>query len=206
MLPTKDGKGVLLIDVGANMDCKPVNLVHFALMGDVYMKVLGRENPRVALVNVGVEDTKGNELTHQTFDLLKKTSLNFVGNMEARDAFSGKYDILVCDGFVGNIMLKTLEGTGSLFSFKLKEAMRGVGGLLGKLLLARRLLKMKRNLSEDAVGGSIFIGVKKPVIKAHGSSNANAFCNAILLAANAGKLDLGEKIQVAVGEFNALQE
>jgi len=203
LLPTKTGKTVLIIDVGANMDCKPINLVHFALMGDAYMRVLGRERPRIALVNVGVEKAKGNDLTHQTFELLEKSGLNFVGNMEARDTFSGNYDVIVCDGFVGNVLLKTFEGSGAFFSIKLKEALRGFVGTLGKLLLAKRLIRMKKDLSEDATGGAIFIGVQKPVIKAHGNSNAKAFSNAILLGARSGNLDLSEQIKSAIAKFEA---
>jgi glycerol-3-phosphate acyltransferase PlsX len=138
--------------------------------------------------------------------MLKKLSddgvINFRGNMEARDAFGGEYDILVCDGFVGNVLLKTLEGTGKLFSHELKKAISGVGAFLGKILLARRLLKMKRGLSEDATGGAIFIGVKKPVIKAHGNSNSKAFASAILLAANAGEMNLEHQIVLKLQGFN----
>jgi len=211
ILPTKDGRGTMVLDVGANMDCKPINLVHFALMADVYMRAQGRENPRIGLLSVGTEDEKGNELTLGAFKLLKQLSstendrgpgghplVNFLGNAEARDVFSGKYDIIVCDGFAGNVLLKTMEGAGSLFSHELKKAVSGAGALLGKLMLARRLLKMKRSLSEDATGGAIFIGVKKPVIKAHGNSNATAVANAILLGARAGDMDLGEQIKTAI--------
>ena len=204
MLPTKDGRGVMVLDVGANMDCKAVNLVHFALMANEYMKAQGRDNPRIGLLSVGTEDEKGNELSLETFAILKKCDgINFMGNVEAREVYSGDYDIIVCDGFVGNVLLKTLEGTGKLFSFKLRQSMGGFVGLLGKLLLGRRLLRMKRELSEDGTGGAIFIGIKKPIVKAHGSSNATAFCNAILYAAKAGQMDLGEKISAVISEFNA---
>ena len=201
MLCTKTGK-VMVIDVGANMDCKVINLVHFALMGSIYMRALGIPNPRVALVNVGTEETKGNELTHAVYEILEKLKdrkkINFVGNMEARDAFSGDYDVLVCDGFVGNVLLKTTEGTLSFTMSKVKGAMRGFPGVLGKLILAPKLLKMKRELSEETVGGSIFLGANKPVVKAHGNSSANAFCNAVLVGARAARLNLGEQIKEAV--------
>jgi len=211
MLPTKDGRGVMVLDVGANMDCKPINLVHFALMADVYMRMTGRENPRIGLLNVGTEDEKGNELALGTFKLLKQLSdpvdasvLNFLGNVEAREVTSGDYDIIVCDGFVGNVLLKTLEGTGKLFSHKLKQTLCGPVGLLGKIILGKRLLKMKRELGEDAEGGAIFIGVKKPVVKAHGSSGPAAFCSAILYAANAADVDLEEKIKAAISSATAI--
>ena len=202
MLPTLDRKGVLVLDLGANMDCKAINLVHFALMADIFMKEQGIKTPRIGLLNVGTEDEKGNELTHETFEILKKLPINFVGNIEARDAFSGNYDIVVTDGFAGNVLLKTLEGCGKLFSSELKRAIGGLGGLAGKLLLARRLLKMKRSLSEDAVGGAFLLGTKKPVLKAHGNSNPRAVCNAILLAAKIADMDLGEKIAKCISDNN----
>jgi glycerol-3-phosphate acyltransferase PlsX len=195
---TADKKGVLVLDLGANMDCKPENLLHFAIMADIYMKENGVQNPRIALLNVGTEDEKGDELRHEAFKLLKESKLNFVGNTEARDFASGKYDIIVADGFSGNIFLKTLEGTAKLFSRELKKAVSGFSVCLGKLILAGRLLKMKKSLSEDAVGGAILLGTKKPVIKAHGNSNPTALCNAILLASKAGDMDLGAKIEKAI--------
>jgi glycerol-3-phosphate acyltransferase PlsX len=118
--------------------------------------------------------------------------------MEARDTFSGKYDIVVCDGFVGNVLLKTLEGGGKLFSNELKRVISHPLVILGKLILAPRLLKMKKNLSEDAIGGAFMIGMKKPVLKAHGNASPYAFCNAILLAAKVGETNLAEKITKAL--------
>ena len=206
ILPTVDGKGVMVIDCGANMDCKAVNLVHFAVMADIYMKHCGVQSPRIALLNVGTEDEKGNELTHETFEILKKLPLNFLGNMEARDAFSGKYDIIVTDGFAGNVLLKTLEGTGKLFSHELKKAISGPAVLLGKLIIGRRLINMKKRLSEDATGGAIFLGVKKPVIKAHGNSGPVAICNAILYAATAGEMNLGAEIEKIIRETEAITQ
>ena len=207
MLPTADRRGVMVSDVGANMDCKPIHLVHFAVMADIYMRSKGIENPRIGLLNVGTEDEKGNELTLEVFSILKKLadagSINFLGNMEARDAFTGRYDIIVTDGFAGNVLLKTLEGSGKLFSHELKRAIGGLGGLFGKLLLAKRLLKMKKSLSEDATGGAIFLGIKKPVIKAHGNSNATAICNAILVGARAGDMNLGDAIEQAIKKLPA---
>jgi len=198
-LPTANKAGVMVLDCGANMDCKPVNLVHFAVMADIYMRAKGVQNPRIGLLSVGTEDEKGNELTLATFKLLKSLpQLNFLGNMEARDFYTSKYDIIVTDGFAGNVLLKTLEGTGKLFSQELKKAIGGFGALLGKLILAKRLIKMKKGLSEDTAGGAIFLGVKKPVIKAHGNSNPTALCNAILLGARAGQMDLEKDIEKAL--------
>ena len=200
-LMTVDKKGVLVLDLGANMDCKSENLVHFAIMADIYMKERGVKSPRIALLNVGTEDEKGNELTKETFKALSALKdspvykFNFVGNMEARDTFSGKYDIVVTDGFAGNVLLKTLEGTGRLFSHELKKAMRGFPAVIGKIILAPKLLKMKKTLSEDATGGAIFLGIKKPVIKAHGNSNPTALCNAILLGARTANMNLSEQLE-----------
>ena len=201
MLPTIDKRGVLVLDLGANMDCKGINLAHFALMADVYMRERGIEKPRIALLSVGTEDEKGNELTHEAFAILKTLPINFVGNMEARDAFSGNYDIIVTDGFAGNVMLKTMEGTGKLFSKSLRRALSCPFLLPAKLMLAPRLLKMKKSLSEDATGGAVFLGIKKPVIKAHGSSNSIAVMNAVLLGARAGNMNLNEKIQSALAQM-----
>ena len=202
VIPTKTGKSVIIVDVGANMDCKPINLVHFALMGSVYMRALGRENPRVALVNVGTEEAKGNELTHATFTELTRLhqagELNFVGHMEAHDLYSGKYDVVVCDGFVGNVMLKTLEGTISFVMHRLKKCMTGFFGTIGKLFLAKRLLDMKREVEKDTAVGTIFLGIKKPVLKVHGNCKPKAFVHAIGLAGRVANLNLGEQIKNAV--------
>jgi len=191
-LPTLDGdRRVMVIDVGANMDCKPEFLVQFAIMGSEQMKTRGVKNPRVALVNVGTEDKKGNELTSATFPLLKQADadgkINFVGNMEPSAAPSGDYDVIVCDGFVGNILLKSAEGSFKLFMTKIKGAFRSsFRAKLGAMLAMKQLRKLK-SLGNDAVGGSIFIGTKKPVIKAHGSSSVDALVNAILVARDAAK-------------------
>lgn len=204
-LPNAKGGKTLLIDCGANVDCKPNTLVHFAVMGSAYMKSLGVKNPRVALVNVGTEDSKGNELTHAAFALLKnlsdKKKINFVGNMEARDAFSGDYDVLVADGFVGNVLLKTAEGAFKFISTKIKKICKsGVRGVTGGLLLKSKLKKMGRSVSEDAVGGTILIGIKKTVVKAHGNSKAPAFTSAIDVALDAAQADLSELIRTAIAD------
>jgi len=205
-LRTVDGRDVLVLDLGANMDCKPQNLVHFALMADIYMREQGIDNPRIGLLSVGTEDEKGNELTKETFKLLNELKekspggINFVGNMEARDTFSGKYDIVVADGFVGNVLLKTMEGTLKTFGSALKTAMRGFPYCIGKIILAPRLIKMKKSMTEDSVGGAILLGIKKPVIKSHGSANATALSNAIAMAARTANMNLAEKIETAIKE------
>ncbi|MCL2756182.1 MAG: phosphate acyltransferase PlsX [Firmicutes bacterium] len=208
LFPTKTpGKNVIVVDVGANVDCRPEHLFHFAIMGSEYMKSMGIPNPRVALVNVGVEDKKGNELTAGAFQLLKQSDLNFVGNMEARDAFSGDYDVLVCDGFVGNVLLKTAEGAMKLVGARLKGALKsGPISILGALLVKGKLKKMSAELGEEAAGGAIFIGAKKTVVKAHGSSEAHAFANAIHLANRAMQSDMTENIEKAIARNTITEE
>jgi len=195
-------QGVHVLDLGANMDSKPENLVQFAVMSDVYLRAIGYESPRIGLLSVGTEDEKGNELTKTALASLKTIDrLNFKGNMEARDTFSGNFDIVVCDGFVGNVLLKTLEGGGKLFSNELKRVISHPLAILGKLILAPHLLKMKKNLSEDAIGGAFMLGLKKPVLKAHGNASQHAFSSAILLAAQIGETNLGDKITEALKDL-----
>lgn len=175
-LPTITGGKALLIDCGANVDCKPEYLKQFAIMGSIYVKaMLGIENPRVGLISNGVEDHKGNEQIHQTFELLKNTpEINFVGNMEARECFSGDYDVLVCDGFTGNVALKTAEGTINTFMGILKQEIKS-GGLrakLGYLFMKKALKNLKKRLNYTEVGGSPFLGIEKILVKSHGSSKA----------------------------------
>ena len=199
-LPTvKPDVKVMLIDCGANMDCKPQHLAQFALMADVYYKALGLQNPRVGLLSVGTEDCKGNELTLETFAMLKKLDINFVGNMEAKGAFSGDYDICVCDGFVGNVLLKTAEGTLKLAMKNVKNVLTsGIRAKFAAMLVMSKLKRMGKKISEDAVGGSMFIGLKKPVIKAHGSATVDAFVNAILVADKTSKMNLANGIAEAL--------
>ncbi|MBE7082102.1 MAG: phosphate acyltransferase PlsX [Clostridiales bacterium] len=195
-LPTNNGGNVMLIDCGANADCKPVNLCHFAMMGSIYYKELfGVENPRVALVCNGTEDEKGNELIKQTFPLMKKLPINFVGNMEARDALSGDYDVLVCDGFTGNVLLKSTEGAVSMVMGELKSALySSLKAKLGALLCKKALKGIKNKLDYNKYGGSPFIGCKKMIIKSHGSSKDITILAAIKQAYNIEKSKINEKI------------
>lgn len=181
-LPTITGGQVVLVDCGANVDCKAVHLLHFAMMGDSYAKaVCGVANPRIALLSNGTEEHKGNALNCEAFELLKTSGLNFVGNIEARDVISGDYDVVVSDGFAGNIALKSIEGVASGIFTMLKQAINesGLKGKLGALLLKDALRSIKHKMDYNRVGGASFLGVKKPVIKAHGSSSAVAICSAI---------------------------
>lgn len=184
LLPNRKGGKTLLIDCGANVDCKPEYLAQFAVMGSSYMEAMfGIKNPRVALVNVGVEDKKGNELTHAAFDLIKNIKeVNFVGNMEARDALSGDYDVLVCDGFVGNVLLKSTEGAVTFVTSVLKEEiMQGsIFAKLGAGMLKKQFKNLKNRLDYTTVGGSPFVGIEKIVVKSHGSSKADTIYSCVL--------------------------
>ena len=185
ILPTlKDGKNVLLMDSGANADCKPINLTQFALMGSAYAKAMGTQNPKVALLSNGTEDEKGNALNHEVFPLLKEMkSINFVGNVEARDILSGEYDVIVTDGFSGNVALKSMEGAIGVVLKTLKDSIKGsFSSMIGATFMKKTFKKLKSKLDYNKKGGALFIGVTKPVVKAHGSSKREAFKNAVLQA------------------------
>jgi len=177
IVPTVDGGIVMLIDSGANVDCKPINLCHFALMGQEYLKAVYKlDNPRVALLNVGTEEAKGNELVKAAFPKLSSLPINFVGNIEARDFMSGKADVVVCDGFVGNVLLKSVEGTISNLIKKMKDELTSsFVGKLGGLLIKKPLKNMLSKYDWQNYGGSIVLGCKEIVIKAHGASEAKSF-------------------------------
>lgn len=178
--PTKKGIS-LLLDVGANAECKPKYLQQFAIMGSVYSeKILGFNSPKVGLVNIGTEEGKGNELTKETYKILKGTEVNFFGNVEARDIPEGLADVLICDGFVGNIILKLTEGLAlSIFSMLKEEFMKSISTKIGALLLKSGLKNFKKKLDYTEYGGAPLLGIKGAVIKAHGSSDAKAIKNAI---------------------------
>jgi len=177
-----NGKGsFLLIDCGANVDCKPEYLVQFGLMGSAYMKgVLNMENPRVGLINIGAEAEKGNALVKETYPLMEKASYNFVGNVEARDITGDVADVLVADGFSGNLVLKFMEGVvGTLLGIIKKELMADTRCKIGALISKPAFRRVKKNLDYTEIGGAPLLGVKGAVVKAHGSDNAHAFACAI---------------------------
>ncbi|WP_443659074.1 phosphate acyltransferase PlsX [Clostridium algidicarnis] len=180
IMPGKNGK-FMVVDCGANVDCKPNNLVQFAHMGKIYFEnVLGVKNPSIGLVNIGVEEEKGNELTKATYKLLKNEAINFVGNIEPRDVPLGNTDIVVCDGFVGNTILKMYEGvSSSIFDVLKSEIMSSTRTKIGGLLLKPIFKKFKTKFDYKEYGGAAFIGVKGICIKAHGSSDGKALKNAI---------------------------
>lgn len=180
-LPTLDGKGFLFLDVGANMDAKPEHLLQYALMGSVYcQQVRGIENPRVGLLNIGTESEKGNALSKAAFPLLEDANINFVGNVESRDLLNGAADVVVCDGFSGNLVLKSIEGTAmSMFSMIKETLTTSLTSKIAAGVLKPKLRGIKDKLDYTEYGGAGLFGLAAPVIKAHGSSNANAVLNAI---------------------------
>ncbi|MBE5737818.1 MAG: phosphate acyltransferase PlsX [Clostridiales bacterium] len=197
ILPTLiDGKNVILLDSGANADCKSINLVQFAIMGSCYAEAMGVENPKVALLSNGAEDEKGNMLNHESFPLLKQLKgVNFVGNVEARDILTGEYDVVVCDGFSGNIALKGIEGAISMLLKLLKQNIySSVSGKIGGLFLKDTFKKLKLKLDYNNHGGALFLGVNKAVIKTHGSSKRTAIKNTVLQAAHYATFDISDRI------------
>ncbi len=186
-IPVLGGRAILC-DCGANADCTPEYLLQFAYLGSYYAKrVMGLESPRVALLNIGAEESKGDELRHETYVLLKEAGeagrINFIGNIEAGDAVLGGADVIVADGFSGNVMLKSLEGTAKFLLKELKKVfLSGTKTKLAAALVKSDIEGMKKLLDPSEVGGTPFLGISKPVIKAHGSSDARAICNAVLRA------------------------
>lgn len=206
IMPGKNGR-FMVIDVGANTDCKAVNLHQFAHMGKVYFEsILGFVNPKVGLINIGAEAEKGNELTRAAYELLAQDrSLNFVGNVEPRDAIRGDVQVLVADGFVGNTILKTFEGTIKVMLELIKESLMKTGrGKLGGALIKPALKDMMKQYDYRETGGSAFLGLNGIVMKAHGSSDALAFKNAIKQAARVKEADFIRKFGEEI-EKNQLQ-
>ncbi len=185
ILPTIAGRPSLLLDVGANVDCKAHNLVQFAMMGSMYAQhVLKIERPRVGLLSIGEEETKGNDLTRETFPLLRQLPLNFIGNVEGRDIYNGSADVIVCDGFVGNVALKTSEGIVKLVRESLRESLGAtLSSQVGALLARKAFLNFKKRLDYSEYGGAPLLGLRGVCIVGHGSSNDRAILNGIRVAA-----------------------
>lgn len=199
-LPTIGGEGFLLLDVGANVDAKPEHLLQYAIMGSIYAeKVRGIANPRVGLLNIGTEEKKGNELAKNTFTLLQQAELNFIGNVEARDLLDGVADVVVTDGFTGNMVLKTIEGT-ALSVFKmLKSALTSsFKSKMAAAVLKPDLVQLKSKMDYSEYGGAGLFGLKAPVIKAHGSSDANSLYNAVRQTRNMVANNVSQTIKEAV--------
>ncbi|MDA8079696.1 MAG: phosphate acyltransferase PlsX [Nitrospiraceae bacterium] len=183
IMPTLKDTFVLL-DAGANVDCKPENLLQFGLMGSTYCKfILGKPNPTVALLSIGEEDTKGNELTKEAFKLLKATSLNFIGNIEGKDMFTGKADVIVCDGFIGNVALKISEGLAETILKMLKREISSVStGRIGYLMMKPAIRNFKKRTDYDEYGGAPLLGINGTCIISHGRSTSKAIKNALRVA------------------------
>lgn len=185
ILPTGTGKPCLLLDVGANVDCKPKNLEQFAVMGEMYARsVLKIEHPRVGLLSIGEEEGKGNELTREAFPLLKQLPIEFMGNVEGRDIYNGRADVVVCDGFVGNVALKASEGLARLVRDSLRESLTStVTAQVGALLSRKAFNDFKKRLDYSEYGGAPLLGVRGVCIVGHGSSNDRAIMNGVRVAA-----------------------
>ena len=197
--PTRKGMSILT-DAGANADCKARNLLEFGIMGSLYAQnVLGVNKPRVGLANIGHEEGKGNALVIESYDMLKEANINFTGNIEARDIPEGAADVIVCDGFTGNIILKLSEGVAKSFSSMIKDIfMKSPLTKVAALIVKNGLGDMKKSMDYTEYGGAPLLGVKGLVVKAHGSSNAKAFMNAIRYAEKAAVSNVVEKIAAEV--------
>jgi glycerol-3-phosphate acyltransferase PlsX len=180
VIPTPDNEFVLL-DSGANIECKPMHLAHYAVMGSVYSReILGYKNPRVGLLSIGTEDNKGNELTLEAFKLCKQLDLNFIGNIEGHDLFKSRVEVVVCDGFVGNIVLKTCESLAvGIFTMLKRELKANLGRKLGALLAQNAFRTIKKRMDPEAYGGAPLLGFNGAVMKAHGSARERAIASAI---------------------------
>jgi glycerol-3-phosphate acyltransferase PlsX len=207
MIPTKAAKPVLLLDVGANSECKAHHLVQFAIMGDAYSRaVLGTVRPAVGLMSIGEEEAKGNDLTKEAFPLLRELrSLNFVGNVEGRDVFSGAVDVIVTDGFTGNVMLKLSEGlTDAMLSMIKRELTASAVTKAGAMLAKPAFRNIKKRLDYSEYGGAPLLGVRRIVLVAHGSSNARAIRNAIRSVKEFSENRAAERIELGIAETNAM--
>ena len=207
-MPNKAGGKTVILDCGANAECTPEFLLQFGLIGSLYAKkALGVENPRIGLLNIGTEDTKGTPLQKEAYALLTDASnrgmLNFVGNVEARDVPLGAVDVVVCDGFSGNVLLKSIEGTAAFMgSMVSKMFKRNLLTVIGALCCKSGINNLKKMLDYREIGGTPFLGIKKPVIKAHGSSDVRAFRNAVKQAMDAANSDISQELEQGLAQLN----
>jgi glycerol-3-phosphate acyltransferase PlsX len=203
VLPTTKGSPAVVVDVGANVDCSPRMLAQFAVMGEIYSSIiLRRPKPRVGLLSIGEEAHKGNDLTRATAELLKTLNLNFIGNVEGRDIFTGDVDVIVCDGFIGNVALKVSEGVGEMVKQLLRDSLEStISGKIGYALSRTAFSEFKKRLDYSEYGGAPLLGVRGVCIICHGRSNANAIKNAIRVAAEfaAGKVNQRIEEELVVG-------
>jgi glycerol-3-phosphate acyltransferase PlsX len=206
LIPTKAHKPVLLLDVGANSDCKPHQMAQFAIMGDAYARaVLGVARPSVGLMSIGEEEAKGSALTKEAFPLLRElASLNFVGNVEGRDVFTGQVDVIITDGFTGNVMLKLSEGLqDAVISMIRRELSASAITKAGAVLARPAFQRLKKKLDYSEYGGAPLLGVRRIVVIGHGSSNARAIRNAVRIVKEFSERGAGERIQRGVAETHA---
>src|ERR1700677_212325 len=196
-MPTSKGNPCVLLDVGANVGCKAHNLEQFAVMGEMYARTVFKvAQPRVGLLSIGEEESKGNDLTRESFPLLKALPIHFIGNVEGRDIFNGHADVIVCDGFVGNVALKTSEGIGRFVRDVLRESLtRTVTAKVGALLSRQAFNDFRRRLDYTEYGGAILLGVRGVCIIGHGSSNDNAIFNGVRVAHEFAKASTNERIE-----------
>ncbi|RPI37062.1 MAG: phosphate acyltransferase PlsX [Nitrospiraceae bacterium] len=190
----------IMLDVGATVDCNPENLLQFALMGSTYCRlVLGRPNPKVALLSIGEEDIKGNEVTKEAFKLIKNSKLNFIGNIEGKDIFSGMADVVVCDGFIGNVALKISEGLAEMILKMLKREISNVStGRIGYLMMKPAIKNFKKRTDYDEYGGAPLLGINGTSIISHGRSSSKAIKNALRVAADYSAKRVYEAISVDI--------
>ncbi len=202
--PTKAGKPTILIDVGANVDCRPRHLVYFAVMGHTYAKEILKftDNPKVGILSIGEEEGKGNELVKDTYPLLKMTKLNFVGNAEGRDIFTGEFDVIVCDGFVGNVVLKTSESLGMVILDMIKEEVKkSFLTMLGAMLMMPALKRFKKKADYAEYGGAPLLGTKGACIITHGRADAKAIKNSLKVALDFVETNFNEKLQKNINQL-----
>jgi glycerol-3-phosphate acyltransferase PlsX len=197
VFPTVKGSPAIMVDVGANVDCSPRMLAQFAVMGEVYSRIiLRRPKPRVGILSIGEEDHKGNDLTRAAKELIKGLNLNFLGNVEGRDLFSGDVDVIVCDGFIGNVALKVSEGLGDMVKVLLREALEStITGKIGYVIAKTAFSELKKRLDYSEYGGAPLLGVRGVCIISHGRANANAIKNAIRVAAEFSQGNVNQTIE-----------
>ena len=212
-MPTKAGSKVIICDCGANAECTPEFLLQFGLVASMYAKkTLGVENPRVGLLNIGTEDTKGTQLQKDAYDLLTKAKeqglVNFVGNVEARSVPLGEVDVVVCDGFNGNVLIKTIEGTAMFFGSMMKHKIfkRSFLSKIGYLFCKKGVDDVMKMMDSREIGGTQFLGIKQPVIKCHGNSDPLAFRNGIRQAIQAAQGNFSEELEAALAQLKELEE
>ena len=205
VIPGPDNEFVLL-DSGANIECKPLHLAQYAVMGSIYSReILGYKNPRVGILSIGTEDTKGNELTLAAFSLCKKLKLNFIGNIEGRDLFENHVDVVVCDGFVGNIVLKTCESlAGGIFTMLKRELTSSPQRQFGAMLVKNAFRAIKRRMDPEVYGGAPLLGFNGSVLKAHGSAKERAITNALRVSATNMQNNVNQIIAREIAAANLL--